>query len=129
MSLLSNIPLPLEYTLKKKVLKKDSAKQFGSGLVEVFATPALIAFMEKTCHLSVASFLPAGMSSVGIEIHIHHLKATAIGKIVVCTSQLIEIDGKRLLFSVKAHDDSGLIGDGTHTRFLIDVAKFMKRLE
>lgn len=98
---------------------------YGSGLVEVFATPAMIALMENTCYKSVMEFLPEGYGTVGTKVDIVHIKATAVGKKVSCKSELIEIDRKRLVFSVKAFDEDGEIGSGIHERFIINVEKFM----
>jgi len=104
---------------------EDTAANYGSGLVEVFATPAMIALMENTCYKSVMEFLPEGYGTVGTKVDIVHIKATAVGKKVSCKSELIEIDRKRLVFSVKAFDEDGEIGSGIHERFIINVEKFM----
>ncbi|MBN1340795.1 MAG: thioesterase family protein [Bacteroidales bacterium] len=107
----------------------DTAKAWGSGLVEVFATPAMIALMENTAQESVQAFLPEGRITVGTEVHVKHLRATARGKNIVCTSVLKEVDGRRLLFDVQAHDNRGLIGEGTHERFIVDRERFMEKLD
>lgn len=106
----------------------DSAAKYGSGLVEVFATPAMVALMEKTCLRSVMPFLPAGLGTVGTKVDVSHSKATPLGMRVVCESTLIEVDRKRLVFEVVASDEKGEIGRGRHERFVIDTAKFMERL-
>lgn len=118
----------MEYTAEKTVEFKDTAKAFGSGLVEVFATPAMVAFMEFTSHSGIAPMLPDGFSSVGIEIHTTHLKATPLGMKVNCHSKLTRVDGKKLYFKVSAYDEEGIIGDGIHVRYIIEVQKFMDRL-
>lgn len=118
----------LEYTAEKTVEYKDTAKAFGSGLVEVFATPAMVAFMEFTSHSSISAMLPEGFSSVGIEIHTTHLKATPLGMRVNCHTKLTRVDGKKLYFKVSAYDEEGIIGDGIHVRYIIEVQKFMDRL-
>ncbi len=112
---------------KQVVEQKDTAVNYGSGLVEVFATPAMIALMEKTCLESLLKFLPDTYSTVGTLVNVSHVKATPVGMQVFCQSELIEIDRKRLVFKVKAFDEDGLIGEGTHERFVIDKAKFMSR--
>ena len=110
------------------VTKEQTAAAYGSGLVEVFATPAMIALMEKTCLESVREYLPDGFSTVGIEVYVKHLKATLVGKKVYCNSVLQKIDGNKLSFSVEAFDKDGKIGAGTHSRFVIDIISFMEKL-
>ncbi len=105
-----------------------TAANVGSGSLEVFATPAMIALMEKTCMFSVAPFLEQGTSTVGTLVNVKHISATALGDTVRCESELIEIDRKRLVFSVRAYDSKGLIGEGTHERFIINIEKFMQKL-
>ncbi|WP_461207622.1 thioesterase family protein [Clostridium sp. DL1XJH146] len=107
---------------------KDTAANVGSGLVEVFATPSMIALMENTAQKSVASLLPEGIATVGTTINIKHIKATPIGMSVVCNTKLIEIDNRRLVFAVEAFDEIGKIGGGIHERFIIDIEKFMSKL-
>ncbi len=111
------------------VKKEDTAMQYGSGLVEVFATPAMVAIMEKTCLESLLNHLPETASTVGTMINVSHSKATPMGMKVTCQSKLIEIDRRRLVFEVEAHDEEGLIGKGTHERFIIDKAKFMAKFK
>ena len=114
---------------EEKVILEKTAAKYGSGLVEVYATPAMIALMEKTAMLSIIPYLPQGHGSVGTEVNIKHLKATPVGQIVSCESELIEVDGRKLVFKVAAKDEEGEIGHGTHTRFVIDTAKFMAKLQ
>ena len=108
-----------------KVTEENTAKSIGSGLLPVFATPAMAALMEKTASESIASQLGEGEGTVGISLNIRHLAATPIGLTVTCESELIEIDRKRLVFSLKVIDGKDVIGDGTHERFIINNEKFM----
>ncbi|MDD2463283.1 MAG: thioesterase family protein [Desulfobulbus sp.] len=110
------------------VTYEDTAAKYGSGLVEVYATPAMVALMEKTCLVSVLPSLPEGHGTVGVKIDITHSKATPVGMKVTCESTLIEIDRRRLVFDVLAYDEKGEIGRGRHERFVIDTAKFMEKL-
>ncbi|MDR1935413.1 MAG: thioesterase family protein [Candidatus Accumulibacter sp.] len=110
------------------VRPEDTAAHYGSGLVEVFATPAMVALMEKTCLNSVLGLLPAGFGTVGVRVDIRHDRATPVGGTVTCTSVLVEVDRRRLVFEVLAEDEKGEIGRGRHERFIIDTARFMARL-
>lgn len=84
------------------VTQKESAKTLGSGLLDVYATPAMIALMEGCASQSVALYLDEGCGTVGTAVNIRHLAATPIGMKVYCESILTEVDGRRLLFNVKA---------------------------
>jgi len=111
------------------VTPEMSAARVGSGLVDVFATPMLVALVEQTCYESVLPHLDEGQGTVGTLVNVSHLSATPIGKRVWCESELTEVDRRRLVFSVKAYDEVGLIGEGTHERFIIDTAQFMDKLK
>ncbi|MDY0344536.1 MAG: thioesterase family protein [Lentimicrobium sp.] len=110
------------------VSSTDTSIHFGSGLIEVFATPAMIALMEKTAQLSIQSQLPEGFISLGTEISVSHVKATLVGKIVRCESVLKSAEGKKLLFSVKVWDEKELIGEGIHRRYIVNALEFMDKL-
>ena len=110
------------------VTQKESAKTLGSGLLDVYATPAMIALMEGCASQSVAPYLDEGCGTVGTAVNIRHLAATPIGMKVYCESILTEVDGRRLLFNVKAYDETGLIGEGTHERFIINSEKFFAKV-
>lgn len=111
------------------VQTEDTAARYGSGLIEVFATPAMIGLMESTAQLSVQNLLDNGLITLGTEVNIKHLKATPVGMKVNCKSKLISIEGKKLLFEVEASDEIGIIGNGTHTRYIVDAEKFMAKLK
>ena len=106
---------------------KDTAAVYGSGALEVFATPAMIALMEKTCLESVANKIGEGNTTVGIAINIKHLKASPVGVTIRCEAELVEVDRRRLVFSVKCFEDETLIGEGIHERFVVDSKKFMSK--
>ena len=113
---------------KKFIVTKDQlACNVGSGLVSVFATPMMIALMEKTACESVAPYLEEGSGPVGTELNVKHVAATPIGMQVTCETELVEVDGRRLVFHVKASDEAGLIGEGTHERFIINNEKFQSK--
>ena len=110
------------------VTAETTAAHYGSGLVEVFATPAMVALMEKTSLVSVLPYLPEGFGTVGIKVDIGHTKATPVGMKVSCESTLVEVDRRRLVFELVAHDERGEIGRGRHERFIIETKKFMEKL-
>ena len=106
-----------------------SAARIGSGLVEVFATPMMVALIEQTCLESVIPYLEEGQGTVGTLVNVSHVSATPVGMRVWCESELVEVDRRRLVFKVKAYDECGLIGEGTHERFVIDNSKFMEKIK
>ncbi len=111
------------------VEEKDTALFHGSGTLRVFATPAMISLMENTAMNSVAPFLQNDEATVGTEINIKHLSATPVGCCVTCESELIEIDGRRLVFKVKVYDNKSVAGEGTHERFIIKAKKFFEKTQ
>ena len=119
----------MTFTVTKTVTANDTAVKYDSGLVEVFATPALIALMESAAYRLAAQHLDSSLGTVGIEISTTHSKATPVGMQVEATATLLKIDGKRLSFAVTAKDEEGEIGSGTHTRSIIDVDRFMAKLK
>lgn len=108
-----------------EVTKDNTAVALKSGMLEVFATPAMAALMEETCYKSVQDEMEDGWGTVGTSLNIGHLSATPIGMKVRCASKLVEVDGRRLVFDIQVFDDAGLIGQGTHERFIIQNEKFM----
>lgn len=112
---------------KTVVDKTNTAKAMGSGGLEVFATPAMINLIERTAYLSVVDRLDKGMDTVGISLDIQHISATPKGMEVYCESNLIKIDGKRLVFEVSVYDEVGPVGKGTHERFIISSEAFQKK--
>lgn len=106
---------------------ENTAKAMGSGTLDVFATPALIALMEETCWRSVANELEEGCGTVGTLLEIKHTAPTPVGMEVICESVLTEVDGRRLVFEVTAHDAKGVVGEGSHERFIIQNEKFQTK--
>lgn len=109
------------------VTKELCAGNIGSGELDVFATPALVALAEETAWKSVSPFLEEGQGTVGTKINISHVSATPVGMKVTCESELTETDRRRLVFNIKAYDEAGLIGEGTHERFIIDNERFLEK--
>lgn len=123
----------LEVGIKGKremlVTKEKTARAVGSGTLDVFATPCMIAMMENTAFESVAAELAEGSGTVGTSLHVKHVAASPVGMRVVCETELIKIDGRALTFSVKAYDECGLIGEGEHERFIITEEKFQAKAD
>ena len=117
----------LKYTATTTVTEEKTAKAMGSGTLDVFATPAMIALLEEAAYKAVAEHLDEGCGSVGTYLDVKHVAATPLGMTVKAEAELCEIDGRRLVFTVKAYDDKGLIGEGRHERFIIQNEKFMAR--
>lgn len=104
-----------------------TAQAMGSGELEVFATPAMIALAEKTAWMSVAGELEEGSGTVGTIMNMAHLSPTPIGGKVWCESELTQIDQRRLVFQITAYDKTGKIGEGTHERFIINNERFLSK--
>lgn len=117
----------LKHSVTITVNEGNTAAAVGSGGLQVFSTPSMIALMEMCARDAIAPYLEPGWGSVGTLVNVRHLAATPVGLAVRCECELLEVEGKRLLFSVSAYDPEGLIGEGRHERFLIDNARFMKR--
>lgn len=110
------------------VAQGNTAIEVGSGSVPVFATPMLVAIMENAAINALDGLLPVGQSSVGTKIDVAHTAATPIGMTVTASALLIEVDGRRLVFQILAEDDTGAVGKGTHERVIIDLEKFMAKV-
>jgi predicted thioesterase len=117
-------------TFEKEIIveEKHTAKYIGSGGLEVFSTPSLVALMELAAKDFIDTKLDNGFSTVGIEINVKHLKATPLGDKVKCIGKLEEIDGKKLKFSLECFDSKGKIGEGTHFRYIVENEKFLKKI-
>lgn len=111
------------------VTTDNIATSVGSGKVKVLSTPNMITLMEKAALLSIEPYLEEGQSSVGTHLNVSHCSSTPVGMKVWAESEVIEIDRRRISFSVKAFDERGLIGEGTHDRFIIDIDKFQTRTD
>ncbi|GFP31387.1 fluoroacetyl-CoA thioesterase [Candidatus Hakubella thermalkaliphila] len=114
---------------KMEVVAGNTASEVGSGSVPVFATPMLVALMESAAIDALRDKLPAGQSTVGTKVEIVHTAATPLGMTVTARAELVEVDGRRLVFTVSAQDEAGPVGEGRHERFTIDLEKFMSRVE
>lgn len=107
----------------------NTAASLGSGLVPVYGTPALIALLELAAVHAVMAHLPDGSTSVGTHLDVRHLAATPVGMRVRATATLTAVEGRRLSFAVEAYDEAEKIGEGTHTRVVVESARFVRRAE
>ncbi|MBQ8533601.1 MAG: thioesterase family protein [Clostridia bacterium] len=112
-----------------KVDETNTAAAVGSGDLQVFSTPMMIALMEETCATCVAAHLDEGMTTVGTKVDIVHSAATPLGMNVYCDCVLEGVEGRKLVFSVKAFDERGLIGEGNHERFIVNAEKFQLKTD
>lgn len=107
----------------------NTAVAMGSGDLEVFATPAMVALMENAAMRAVAAALPEGATTVGAEMNVTHIKPSGLGAEITATAILAEAEGRKLTFNVGARDAEGMIGEGVHVRFVVDRAKFMSKVK
>lgn len=114
----------LTYTKETTVTEQNTAQAMGSGDLPVFATPAMVALMEGTAAACVAAQLEPGQTTVGTKVNVSHVAASPLGATIRCEAQLEATDRRSLTFSVAAYDEAGLIGKGTHERFVVDAEKF-----
>ncbi len=119
----------LTYTSTLAVESRHLAVQVGSGDLEVLATPIMLTLMENAAMLAVKDVLEESMTTVGGYISSSHLRPTAPGRTVTATAILTAIDGRKLTFKVTAQDETGIIGEGEHLRFIVDRKKFMARIK
>lgn len=125
---MKDIEIGRAYTVEEEVTIEKSASNVGSGLLEVYSTPAMIALMEKTSYLCVENSICENESTVGGAVNIRHMKPTAIGKMVVCTSKVTEVAKTKIDFEVVVTEDDIVIGKGSHTRFVVEKESFLKLL-
>lgn len=106
----------------------QTAAAFGAGGVQVLGTPVMIGLMENAAWRLVQPHMNAGETTVGTLVNVRHLAATPMGDTVMATAELVEIDGRRLVFRVEARDSRQLIGEGTHERARVLLDRFMARV-
>ena len=122
-----SITIGLKGRAETKVSETNTAQAACSGALPVFGTPFLCALMEEAAWKSIAPHLEEGQSTVGTRLDISHDSATPVGMKVWAESEVTEADGKRLVLKVAAYDERGLIGQGTHERFIITSERFLAK--
>lgn len=122
-----NITIGEKATYTITVSNENVAKTMGSGSLEVFATPAMVAIMEKASTMALEPYLEEGSTTVGTALNVSHVSATPIGMEVSATAEVIGVEGREITFKVQAFDGAGLIGEGTHKRFVVFAEKFQNK--
>jgi len=119
----------LKAELEHTVTDADTASKWGSGLVPVFSTPALVGLMERAAVTALTGHLSPGQTTVGARIDVRHLAATPVGMQVRARAELTIVEGRKLVFKVQAWDEVELIGQAEHERFVVDEARFLGRIQ
>ena len=122
-----SVTVGMKVRVEEVATEQNTAICAGSGTLPVFATPFMCALMEKAAWMAIAPALNEGDSSVGTKLNISHLSATPVGLKVWAESEVTAVDGKRIEFKVTAGDEKGLIGEGTHERFIITNDRFLAK--
>lgn len=123
--------MKIEVGMKSEVVnlveREDTAQEVGSGSLLVYATPCMAALMEGAACEAIADSLGENETTVGIELNIKHVSATPVGLEVRAEAEVTAVEGKIITFALKAYDEAGLIGEGTHRRALVNAQKFLER--
>jgi len=109
--------------------EEHTAPSIGSGKVRVLATPVMINLIEAAALAAIEHLLPAGYQSLGTHLDVRHLAATPVGMKVTATAEVTKVDGRTVFLRVNARDEIDLIGDGSHERVVVNVAKFDQRVQ
>ncbi len=122
-----SIEIGLKGRAEETVRQENTAQAACSGALPVYGTPFMCALMEKAAWTSIAPFLADGESTVGTKMEISHLSASPIGMKVWAESEVTQVDGRRIELKVSAYDEKGLIGEGTHQRFIVANERFLAK--
>jgi len=125
---MANIPVGTKGEQKLLVTSEVAINFLGMEGARVLSTPHMIGYMERTCRDTVLPLLDSGYDTVGTQVNVSHLAAAPIGMAVTFSCEVTGVDGKRVQFRVEAWDEKGKIGEGTHERAIINIAKFATRL-
>lgn len=125
---LSRVRPGLTGSVETTVASEHTAPFVGSGQIAVLATPVMINLIEAAALNAVEHLLPAGYQSLGIHLDVRHFAATPVGLRVTATAEVVMVEGRTISFRVEAHDEREPIGDGTHERVVVSVARFDERV-
>lgn len=126
---MEELKVGLSAEVSEFVTEQLTAASVKSGLVSAYATPAMTALMENASVAAVQKALPKGQTSVGVEISVKHIAATPVGVRVRARAEVVQVEGRRIMFKVEAWDPKEKIGEGTHTRVVVDAARFKEKLD
>jgi fluoroacetyl-CoA thioesterase len=118
----------MQGTSELVVAEQHTAPHVGSGQVHVLATPVMVNLMEAAALAAAERYLPPGHQSLGTHLDVRHIAATPVGRRAHARAELVAIEGRKLNFRVEAWDERELIGDGTHVRVVVNVARFDERV-
>ena len=112
-----------------KIADEHTASRVGSGKIAVLATPVMINVIEAAALAACEPYLPAGHQSLGTHLNVSHIAATPVGMTITARAVVTNVDGRKIAFRVEVHDEHDLIGNGTHERVVVNVAKFDLRVQ
>ena len=124
---LTAVQVGLKNTVSEEVTEEKTARAMGSGSLPVYATPAMTCLMEKAATEVVEALVPEGWTTVGISLHVAHTAATPVGLTVRAEAEVTAVEGRKIIFTVRAYDDQGEIGVGSHERFAVAKEKFLAK--
>lgn len=124
-----NITKGMTNTAEMITDNSTSAKEVKSGSLPVLATPVMCALMEQAASELCERYMDEDTTTVGTQLCVEHLAATAVGVKVRAEAEVTEVDGRKICFSVAAYDNAGIIGKGTHTRFVVYKDRFVSKAE
>jgi fluoroacetyl-CoA thioesterase len=127
--LLHSIEVGLKAEATQEVTPELTATHIGSGSLSVYATPAMASLIEHTCASMVSKLLPEGQTTVGVEIHLRHLAPTPVNSVVQIRAVIVSVDKNLISFNAQIFDEVELVGEAEHRRAVIEVDRFLKRVD
>ncbi len=126
---MKDIPQDTTATVERTVEEKDLACVHGSGSLQVYATPAMAALMERTACVLLEPYMEEGETTVGVSLNLQHLKASLCGMKLVCTATLVQVEGRKTVFDIEVRDAISVVGTARHERFSVLAEPFMQKAE
>jgi fluoroacetyl-CoA thioesterase len=124
-----SIKVGMRIEAEQEVTHERVAVNLGSGSLQVYATPAMVTFVERTCRALIEPLLPPGQTTVGTFIELKHMAPTPLGARVRIDASVIEVEGRKVSFQAQVWDAEEQIGQARHDRFIIDEARFLERVQ